>query len=69
MTAEHLRDYRETAAIYLRKSLEANANDPEVKAALGEITGLGAPVAVAESRDNSTSCCCAAQRRKMWLGF
>ena len=53
MTAEHLRDYRETAAIYLRKSLEANGNDPEVKAALSEITGLGAPVAVVESRDTT----------------
>ncbi len=34
MTAEHLRDYRETADIYLRKALEANANDQEVKIAL-----------------------------------
>jgi len=53
MTAEHLRDYRETAAIYLRKSLEANANDPAVKAALGEITGFGAPMPIVESRDNT----------------
>jgi len=34
MTAEHLRDYRETALIYLRKALEINPNDPDVKAAL-----------------------------------
>lgn len=34
MTAEHLRDYRETAAIYLRKALEAAPDDPELNAAL-----------------------------------
>ncbi|MFN0174776.1 MAG: SDR family NAD(P)-dependent oxidoreductase [Saprospiraceae bacterium] len=34
MTAEHLRDYRETAAIYLHKALEMNENDQEVKIAL-----------------------------------
>ncbi len=36
MTAEHLRDYRETAVIYLRKALEINPDDAEVKTALGE---------------------------------
>ncbi len=38
MTAEHLRDYRETAAIYLKKALETNPNDAEVKTALAELT-------------------------------
>jgi NADP-dependent 3-hydroxy acid dehydrogenase YdfG len=37
MTAEHLRDYRETALIYLRKALEVNANDLDVKAVLEEL--------------------------------
>ncbi len=37
MTAEHLRDYRETATIYLQKALEANPNDTEVKTALAEL--------------------------------
>ncbi|MBK6994619.1 MAG: hypothetical protein IPH31_06730 [Lewinellaceae bacterium] len=40
MTAEHLRDYRETAAIYLRKALEMNENDEEVKKALGDFEEL-----------------------------
>ena len=40
MTAEHLRDYRETAAIYLRKALEFNGNDKEVTIALGELSDL-----------------------------
>ncbi|HLP93997.1 MAG TPA: SDR family NAD(P)-dependent oxidoreductase [Saprospiraceae bacterium] len=31
MTAEHLRDYRETAIIYLRKALEMNPEDKEVQ--------------------------------------
>ena len=53
MTAEHLRDYRETAAIYLRKSLEISANDSEVKAALGEILGLGAQMAVVVRNDTT----------------
>ena len=47
MTAEHLQDYRETAAIYLRKALEINANDPEVKAALGEVADSGEQESVA----------------------
>jgi len=53
MTAEHLRDYRETAAIYLRKSLEISANDSEVKAALGEILGLGAQMTVVVRNDTT----------------
>jgi NADP-dependent 3-hydroxy acid dehydrogenase YdfG len=43
MTYEHLRDYRETAIIYLRKALDFNPNDPEVKAALGEMTSPTLP--------------------------
>jgi len=34
MTAEHLRDYRETAVHYLQKALEQNPNDAEVHLAL-----------------------------------
>lgn len=34
MTAEHLRDYRETAMIYLRKALEMNPDDKEVQSSL-----------------------------------
>jgi len=48
MTAEHLRDYRETAAIYLRKALEMNENDGEVKVALRDFREIEA-VAVGSS--------------------
>ncbi len=41
MTAEHLRDYRETAAIYLHKALETNAHDAEVRAALAQLVEGG----------------------------
>ena len=41
MTAEHLRDYRETALIYLRKALGINENDLEVKLALAELLQEG----------------------------
>jgi NADP-dependent 3-hydroxy acid dehydrogenase YdfG len=41
MTAEHLRDYRETALIYLRKALEIHENDSEVKLALAELLREG----------------------------
>jgi NADP-dependent 3-hydroxy acid dehydrogenase YdfG len=37
MTAEHLRDYRETASIYLRKALEVAPNDEALLLALGEL--------------------------------
>ncbi|MFN0216100.1 MAG: SDR family NAD(P)-dependent oxidoreductase [Saprospiraceae bacterium] len=40
MTAEHLSDYRETAAIYLRKALEIDPKDEEVKHALDELEQL-----------------------------
>lgn len=38
MTAEHLREYRETALIYLRKALEIHPEDLEVKAAVLDLT-------------------------------
>ncbi len=34
MTAEHLRDYRETAVIYLKKALEQDPNDAEINLSL-----------------------------------
>jgi NADP-dependent 3-hydroxy acid dehydrogenase YdfG len=37
MTSEHLRDYRETAAIYLHKALEINPKDQEVRHALAQL--------------------------------
>lgn len=49
MTAEHLRDYRETAAIYLRKALEINPNDDELRDALAQLDDTPpAPVPVPE---------------------
>jgi len=36
MTYEHLRDYKETALVYLHKALETNPDDAEVLLALGE---------------------------------
>lgn len=38
MTAEHLRDYRETAAAYLRKALETNPEDSDVQRALQQVS-------------------------------
>ncbi|MCC7244596.1 MAG: SDR family NAD(P)-dependent oxidoreductase [Saprospiraceae bacterium] len=38
MTAEHLRDYRETAAHYLQKALEQSPNDAEVLMALAQLS-------------------------------
>jgi NADP-dependent 3-hydroxy acid dehydrogenase YdfG len=43
MTAEHLLDYRETAVHYLKKALESDADDTEVKAVLAELTGAAEP--------------------------
>ncbi len=48
MTAEHLRDYRETAAIYLRKALEAAPDDPELKAAWQDETASKKDIQVSE---------------------
>lgn len=36
MTYEHLRDYKETALVYLHKALEVNANDAEILLALAD---------------------------------
>jgi NADP-dependent 3-hydroxy acid dehydrogenase YdfG len=48
MTAEHLRDYRETAAIYLRKALETAPDDKELKAALQDETASKKDIQVSQ---------------------
>lgn len=44
MTAEHLHDYRETAVVYLKKALEINPSDMEVRRVLAEMEMEANPV-------------------------